>query len=135
MTTINKAKLFFLKFMDFFGSELNLLMGYRPSESYFPKLNALKSRCHANRHMYTGNIYKTIWLYIKMDFYNNRTKDFIIHMKGFAPADSKMPYLGGRREVEWDWGWVWVGSGKGVLLLTKPTRPVLPQLYLLQVRQ
>lgn len=94
-----------------------------PNHTSQIKLNVLKSCCHAYRHMYTGNIYKTIWLYIKTDFYNNRTKDFTRHSKGFAPADSKMPYLGGRREVEWDWGWVWVGSGKGVCLTYKTNPP------------
>lgn len=58
--------------------------------------------------MYTGNIYKTIWLYIKRDFYNNRTKYFTIHSKGFAPADSKMPYLGGK-----EGGGVGLGLGLG----------------------
>lgn len=73
--------------------------------------------------MYTGNIYKTIWLYIKTDFYNNRTKDFIIHSKGFAPADSKMPYGGeGGRWSRTGVGF-WVGSGKGVCLTYKTNPP------------
>lgn len=50
--------------------------------------------------MYTHNveIYKTIWLFINTDFYNNRTKDlFIIHSTRFCSGSQVV--LSGANEL------------------------------------
>ena len=56
----------------------------KDNEKYIPNETSLSKKCWcAYRHMYTHyvEIYKTIWLFINTDFYNNRTKDLSYTVK------------------------------------------------------